>query len=67
MFGPFTLKIRQTILDRLRGLESQTGQILIMPAEIDVIDDIWRRDHVREDGRLALLARVGVDSASLPA
>ena len=67
VFGPFTLKIRQTILDRLRGLESQTGQILIMPAEIDVIYDIWRRDHVREDGRVALLARVGVDSASLPA
>ena len=62
VFGPFTLEVRQTILDRLHRLEAQTGQILIMPAEIEVIDEVWRRDRLREDGRLALLARVGVKS-----
>ena len=67
VFGPFTLEVRQAILARLRTLEAQTDHFLITPAEIDVIDDIWRRDRIREDGRLALLARVGVTSENLPA
>ena len=67
VFGPFTLEVRQAILSRLRALEAQTDQFLITPAEIDVIDDIWRRDRIREDGRLTLLARVGVTSENLPA
>lgn len=58
VFGPFTLEIRQTILQRLRALETQTGHALIMTAELDLIDDIWRRDRIREEGRLALLASV---------
>ena len=62
IFGPFTLEVRQAILERLRVLEAQTGQTLIMPAEIDVIDDVWRGDRIREDGRLALLACVDVNS-----
>ena len=67
VFGPFTLEIRSAILDRLRTLELQTGQVLIMPAELDVISDIWRRDRIREDGRLALLASAGVKSENVPA
>ena len=67
VFGPFTLEVRQAILARLRTLEAQTDQFIIMPAEIDVIDDIWRHDRIREDGRLALLACVGVTSENLPA
>ena len=67
VFGPFTLEIRKAVLDRLKGLEVQTGQALIIPAELDVIYDIWRRDRIREDGRLALLASAGVRSENAPA
>ena len=67
VFGPFTLEIRRALLDRLRALEVQTGQALIMAAELDLIDDIWRRDRIREDGRLALLASVGVEPENVPA
>ena len=67
VFGPFTLEIRRVILDRLRTLEVQTGEALIMAAELDLIDDIWRRDRIREDGRLALLASVGVEPENVPA
>ena len=67
VFGPFTLEIRAAILDRLRTLEAQTGEALIMPAELDIIYDVWRRDRIGEDGRLALLASVGVKSETVPA
>ena len=62
VFGPFRLEVRQEILDRLRALETQIGEMLIDPDEIEMIDDIWRRDRIREEGRLSLLARVGVKS-----
>ena len=67
VFGPFTLETRQTILHRLRALEAQTGNALILSAELDLIEDIWRRDRICEDGRLALLTAVGVDREPLPA
>ena len=62
VFGPFRLEVRQKILDRLRALEGQIGEMLIDPDEIEMIDDIWRRDRIREEGRLSLLARVGIKS-----
>ena len=67
VFGPFTLEVRQLILDRLLGLAAETDQELILPAELEVIEDIWRRDRIREDGRLALLASVGATPENLPA
>ena len=67
VFGPFTLKVRQDILERLKSLEKQTGQTLIVPAEIEIIDDIWRRDRIREDGRRSLLTAVGVNPEHVPA
>ena len=67
VFGPFTLEIRQAILDRLRALEAETGASLVLPAELDVIEDIWRRDRICEDGRLALLASIGAECETLPA
>ena len=67
VFGPFRLEVRQEILDRLRALEEQIGEMLIDPDEIEMIDDIWRRDRIREEGRLSLLARVGVKCEPLPA
>lgn len=67
VFGPFTLEVRRKILDHLRALEAETAGALISPAEIEVIEDVWRRDRIREDGRLALLASVGVTPENLPA
>ncbi|MBC6407916.1 MAG: DNA phosphorothioation system sulfurtransferase DndC [Rhodobacteraceae bacterium] len=42
--GPFTLKARQEILDRLRDLEAETGQSLIADEEVKVIHAIWAED-----------------------
>ena len=67
VFGPFTLEVRQDILERLRILEKQTDRTLIVPAEIEIIDDIWRRDRIREDGRRSLLTAVGVNPEHVPA
>lgn len=54
VYGPFTLTVRKEILNRLRWLEEQIGERLILPAEIDSIEDVWWRDEIREDARLAL-------------
>ena len=67
VFGPFTLEVRKAIMERLKLLEEQTGQTLVVPAEIEIIDDIWRRDRIREDGRLSLLAAVGLEPEAVPA
>ena len=66
VYGPFRLEVRQAILDRLRDLETQIGEELVEPAEIEMIDDIWRRDRIREEGRLSLLAAVGIKPDPLP-
>lgn len=58
VYGPFTLKVRQEILTRLRNLESQIGEHLISQSEIEIIEDIWWRDEIREDGRLALIKKL---------
>ena len=63
VFGPFRLDIREKILDRLHGLERHCQESLISPAELEVIEDIWRHDRIREDGRLALLAACGAEEA----
>ena len=60
VLGPFKLSVRQTILTRLLELEEQVGEPLIHPAEIDCIKDIWWRDEITENARLALLKSVGV-------
>ncbi len=67
VFGPFTLDVRQTILDRLRILEEQIGETLLLPGEVEMIDDIWRKDRIREAGRQALLAAVGLETGTVPA
>ena len=54
VMGPFTLEIREKILSQLKELQEDTGQVLISRSEIEVIEDIWRRDQVREDSRTAL-------------
>ena len=66
VYGPFRLEVRQAILDRLRDLEKQIGEELVEPAEIEVIDDIWRRDRICEKGRLSFLAALGIKPEPLP-
>ena len=55
VMGPFRLDVRQRILSRLKELEGQVGERLISASEIEVIEDVWRVDKIREDGRLALI------------
>ncbi len=54
VYGPFTLPVRKEILRRLRALEAQVGEQLILPGEVDCIEDVWWRDAIREDARQAL-------------
>ena len=54
VYGPFTMEIRKKILDRLRALEQRFGETLILPEEVDCIEDVWWRDEIRENARQAL-------------
>ena len=54
VFGPFTLPVRRMILKRLHTLQDEIGANLITQAEIDCIEDVWWRDEIKEEGRLAL-------------
>ena len=56
VLGPFTLETRKRILDGLEVLERETGWNLLSGAERDVIEDIWRRDLIRNEARSALHA-----------
>lgn len=64
IMGPFRLEVRQTILDRLEELETETGQQFISHAEKELIQDIWRRDRTLEEGRVALQEAVGEPAAA---
>ena len=54
VFGPFRLEVRKEILGRLRALEEKVDERLILPAEIECIEDVWWRDEIREGARQAL-------------
>ena len=62
VFGPFTLRVRHEILTRLHEIEAQIGEQLVSQSEIDFIEDIWWRDRTREDGRLALIEQLNVET-----
>ncbi|MDE0011486.1 MAG: DNA phosphorothioation system sulfurtransferase DndC [Candidatus Poribacteria bacterium] len=55
VMGPFLLEVRQEILAALQELEEEVGERIISTSEIEMIQDIWRVDKIREDGRLALI------------
>lgn len=55
VFGPFTLKVRMRILKKLIALSENLGEDLITPSEIEVIEEIWHTDKIRETSRTALL------------
>lgn len=65
--GPFRMDVRKKILLRLQALEAKTGQRLVSRAELQVIDDIWRRDIVRQECRVALRNAVSLEPESRPA
>lgn len=65
VMGPFTLAVRKHILKRLQALEGDTGQVLISESELEVIEDIWRRDEVREDCRKALSTAITQEPESM--
>ena len=49
--GPFTLRARAEILDRLRELEQKTGQVLISEEENSLIHDIWVKECTSSHAR----------------
>jgi len=55
VFGPFSFEVRKKILEELLALSENLGEVLIFPSEIEVIEEIWRTDKIREMGRQALL------------
>ena len=58
VLGPFRLEVRKQILEALLALQDRIGETLILPAEIDSIEDVWWRDAAAERARLALRAAV---------
>ena len=58
VLGPFTLETRRRILKGLEALERETGWKLLSRSERDVIEDIWRRDLIRNEARSALHAAI---------
>ena len=54
VMGPFTLSVRKMIFERLLELQDAVGVNLIQSGEVELIEDIWRRDRVQEKCRLAL-------------
>lgn len=67
VLGPFTIRIRELILERLKELEVETGWPLISVAEQEIIEDIWRRDRVLKDCRDALDRKAEVYETVVPA
>ena len=54
VMGPFTIDVRTEILRKLKSLQEDLGEELISEPEIAVIEDIWSRDDIRDQGRIAL-------------
>lgn len=58
IYGPFTLQIRQHILEKLQLLAEANGEELVSPSELNAIHDIWRHDKIQDDGRQALINKL---------
>ena len=58
VYGPFTLLVREQILEKLRALEARTGEQMISQPELEVIEDIWRHDRNHEESRLSLIKKL---------
>ena len=64
VFGPFSLEVRRKILKQLHALEIHIETQLISPAELESIEDVWWRDEIREDARLALDKKLSAAAGS---
>jgi len=60
VMGPFTMKVRRDILEKLELLECETGKKFLSEMEKKIIDDIWRHDELHYMTRAALNNAVGV-------
>ena len=58
VYGPFTLQVRQHILEKLQLLAEANGEELVSPSELNVIRDIWRHDKIQDDSRQALINKL---------
>ena len=58
VYGPFTLQVRQNILEKLHLLEEANGEQLISTSELNVIQEIWRHDKIQDDGRQAIINKL---------
>ena len=58
VYGPFTLQVRQHILEKLQLMEKANDEELVSPAELNVIRDIWRHDKIQDDSRQALINKL---------
>ena len=63
VYGPFTLKVREQILDSLKALEARTGERMISQPELEIIEDIWRHDRFQENSRMSLIEKLDGESA----
>ena len=54
VYGPFTMDVRKNILEGLERLEEDTGSMLLSLSEREMIEDIWREDRIKQEGRQAL-------------
>ena len=58
VYGPFTLQVRQHILEKLQLMEKANDEELVSPSELNVIRDIWRHDKIQDDSRQALINKL---------
>ena len=60
VMGPFTLEVREKILNRLRELEEETGRQFVSDLEEEIIRDIWERDRIIDESRRDLIERMRI-------
>ena len=54
ILGPFKIEVRKLILHELRELEAEIDEHLILPEELEYIEEIWWHDQIKQDARQAL-------------
>ncbi len=64
VYGPFKIEIRKQILEKLLKLQHQLDEQLILPAEIECIEDVWWRDEICEDARQSLDRNIPATTSS---
>ena len=55
VYGPFKLSVRKQILGGLQELQCTIEDELISQSELELIEEIWDRDQIRENARKSVL------------